>query len=173
MIKQIVLFLISLFLDGIMSLFFPYQIGVFALLKAYFSIVMIPVFVITSNEKLFFIMTVLFGYGMLYDLFYTNFFLLHALLFCIIGLFFYTLSKKINMKTMIASLWIGPLATTIYSILLALFCLLFQIGKVTLFGVASQMVSSLFLAIIYSIILFFLVNKNKNTSYKNSPFFIK
>ncbi len=173
MIKRIVLLVVSLLLDGIFSCFLPYQVGVFTLLKAYFSITIIPTFVITSQEKLWRIIITLFSYGMLYDLFYTSFVLLHALLFSLIGILFYILSKKIDRKTMLSSVWMGPLSTTIYSVLLALFALLFQLGEVTLVGLISQMISSLFLATIYSAILFFIVNKNKNPSYKKAPFFIK
>lgn len=154
----IILMIISLLLDGLITNFLPYlsnQLSIFTPL-----LTLTTIFIITplyqKKDKKYYIL--LFIFGIIYDLFYTNLLFLNAILFTIIGF----ISKYINKNyeiTHIRLIIFIILIITIYESSYALILWLFQLVPITLSKVIYKIIHSLLLNCIVGEILYIIINK--------------
>ncbi len=154
----IILMIISLLLDGLITNFLPYlsnQLSIFTPL-----LTLTTIFIITplyqKKDKKYYIL--LFIFGIIYDLFYTNLLFLNAILFTIIGF----ISKYINKNyeiTHIRLIIFIILIITIYESSYALILWLFQLVPITLTKVIYKIIHSLLLNCIVGEILYIIINK--------------
>lgn len=154
----IILMIILLLLDGLITNFLPYlsnQLSIFTPL-----LTLTTIFIITplyqKKDKKYYIL--LFIFGIIYDLFYTNLLFLNAILFTIIGF----ISKYINKNyeiTHIRLIIFIILIITIYESSYALILWLFQLVPITLSKVIYKIIHSLLLNCIVGEILYIIINK--------------
>jgi len=171
-LKWIFLFTISLLLDGILSCYFNYQIGKFSFFQSYFSVGFLTIFLFLKPiKKISTNLILIFLFGFIYDLFYTNFVFLHAFIYLIITLIVFIFFPKIKLNKY-NILLINPSITFLYIVILFLLCLIYQIGNISFIGLIYQLLSSILLSIIYGFIAFTLLNKTKRKylMYKKSFF---
>lgn len=154
----IILMIISLLLDGLITNFLPYlsnQLSIFTPL-----LTLTTIFIITplyqKKDKKYYIL--LFIFGIIYDLFYTNLLFLNAILFTIIGF----ISKYINKNyeiTHIRLIIFLILIIAIYESSYALILWIFQLVPITLSKVIYKIIHSLLLNCIVGEILYIIINK--------------
>ncbi len=153
MIFQIIVVIISFFLDGILSNFLPYMLGDLSFFTPYFTLISLvivyPYFI--KKEKKYYILVGIIGF--LYDLFYTNLLFTHAIFFLIIGLIVSLICKKMQLN-LLTNLFINFLIIIIYQVIFALCLFIFNVVPVNIENTLYLIGHSLILNIIYGEILY-------------------
>lgn len=154
---SIIIFSISIILDGILSNFLPYLVNDLSLFTPLLTVV--SIFIIypfyRKKEKKYYITLIIIG--IIYDLFYTNLLFFNMILFTIIGI----VSKKIYRTYEITPLRLIIYITiiiTIYESCTGLILFLFQIVPITITKVFYKITHSLILNIIYIEIIYLILN---------------
>ena len=153
MIFQIVIVIISFFLDGILSNFLPYMLGDVSLFTPYFTlislIVIYPFF--KKRTKDYFILIGVVGF--LYDLFYTNLLFTHAIFFLLIGYIVSFIYKKMELN-LLTNLFLIIFVIVFYQIIFSLSLFIFNVVPITIENVLYLISHSLILNIIYGEIIY-------------------
>ena len=152
----IVLMICSLFLDGILSNFLPYMINDLSYFTPMFSIVCIFIcypFYIKSEVKYYII---LFIFGIIYDLFYTNLLFLDGCLFVILGYISYYLQKIFGLGYFKMILYAIVMVCT-YEILFSLILFIYNMVPISISMVLYKIVHSLIINVIYLELLYVIV----------------
>jgi rod shape-determining protein MreD len=153
----IIIFIISLLLDGVLTNYLPYlvnDLSLFTPLLTLTSIFIIYPFY-KKREKNYFI--TVFIIGIIYDLFYTNMLFFNAILFLIIGIITKFIYKNFNI-TYIKLIIYLTIIITIYESLTCLILIIFNLVPVTLYKLFYKISHSLLLNIIYGEILLLIIN---------------
>ena len=98
MIFQIVIVIISFFLDGILTNYLPYMINDLSLFTPYFTIVSLIIicpFFKKQINKYYILVGII---GFLYDLFYTNLLFANTIFFLLLALIIVYLYKIVTMR---------------------------------------------------------------------------
>ncbi len=153
MIFQLIIVIISFFLDGILSNFLSYMISDLSLFTPYFTIVSIIIiypFFAKKNNHYFILVGVT---GFLYDLFYTNLLFTNTIFFLLIGLIVSALYKKIQLN-IITNFFLLVFVIVLYHSIFALSLFIFNVVPITIDNVLYLISHSLILNIIYGEILY-------------------
>ncbi len=156
MIVPIVILVVSFFLDGILSNFFPYIVGDLSLFTPMITIVsfviIYPFFV--KRKSIYFLCC--FITGLFYDFMYTNLLFYNAILFLILGFVIFILYKYIQPNWFTILLFI-VLVIVSYECLNAIIILIFQLVPMTFSRLIYKISHSLLLNLIYGEILYLIV----------------
>ena len=157
MISTIVI-IISIILDGILSNFLPYTIGnlsYFTPLLTLVSLFLIYPFYIKKAKKYYIAALIM---GLIYDLLYTNLLFYNSILFLIISILIKYLYKNFEVNYFNIILYIIVIITS-YEIIQALIILSFQLVPITISKLIYKIIHSLILNIIYTEIVYFIIQK--------------
>ena len=152
----VVLMIISLLLDGILSNFLPFLVNDLSFFTPMFSIVCIFIcypFYRKSEIKYYII---LFVFGIIYDLFYTNLLFLDGCLFVILGYFSYYLQKVFGLGYFKMIIYAMVMVCT-YEVLFSLILFVYNMVPITITMVLYKIVHSLILNILYLELLYVIV----------------
>ena len=152
----IVLMILSLILDGILSNFLPFLVNDLSYFTPMFSIVCIFIsypFYRKSEVKYYII---LFIFGVVYDLFYTNLLFIDGCLFVILGYISYYLQKIFGLGYLKMILYAIVMVCS-YEILLSLILFIYNMVPITVTFVLYKISHSLILNIIYLELLYTVV----------------
>jgi len=154
----IIILIISFTLDGILTNFLPYLVNDLSLFTPLLTLV--SIFIIypfyRKKQKNYFITIIILG--ILYDLFYTNLLLFNASLFTIIGFITKYIYKNFKINYIRIIIYI-ILIITIYESLTAIILLILNLVPITLNNVIYKITHSIILNIIYTEILYLIINK--------------
>lgn len=153
MIFQVLIVIISLFLDGILSNFLPYMIGDLSLFTAYFTLISLVIIhpFFKKKDKDYYILVGITGF--LYDLFYTNLLFTNTIFFLLIGLIVSFVYKKMELN-ILTNLFLTILVIVIYQTIFSLSLFVFNVVPVTVESTLYLISHSLILNIIYGEILY-------------------
>ena len=141
MIFQIVIVIISFFLDGILTNYLPYMINDLSLFTPYFTIVSLIIicpFFKKQINKYYILVGIV---GFLYDLFYTNLLFANTIFFLLLAL-------------IIVYLYFIILIIVIYHLIYAISLLVFNVVPININNILYLIGNSLILNIIYGEILY-------------------
>ena len=157
MLTSIIL-IVSILLDGVLTNFLPYLVNDLSIFTPLFTVV--SIFIIyplnRKKETKFFIL--IFIVGIIYDLLYTNLLFLNGLLFVLIAL----LSKVIykNFETGYFKLIIYTiLIIIVYESVYAGILFIYRVVPITFYKLIYKISHTLILNIIYTEILYLIINK--------------
>ncbi len=157
----IIIVVISLLLDGILTNYLPYTAGNLSLLTPLLTVV--SLFLIypfyRKKEKKYYIMA--FITGIIYDLFYTNLLFYNGILFVMISFFIKLTYKNFEVNYLNIILYVIALIS-IYETLQCLLIVIFNLVPVTLTKLVYKITHSLLLNIIYTEIIFLIINHMPN-----------
>ena len=153
MIFQIIIVVISFFLDGILSNFLPYMMGDLSLFTPYFTLISLVIIYpfFKKKDKDYYILVGIAGF--LYDLFYTNLLFTHAIFFLLIGLIVSFIYKKMELN-LLTNLFLTILVIVIYQTIFSLSLFIFNVVPVSIESTLYLIYNSLILNIIYGEILY-------------------
>ncbi len=154
----IIIIVISLYLDGFLTLFLPYieeNLSLFTPMLTIVSFLLIyPLY--RKKEKKYFI--VIFITGIIYDLLYTNLLFYDALVFLLIGYLIKLIYKNLDVTHIKLSLYIIFLIT-IYEVIFFLCILIFNLVPITISQLIYKITHSILLNILYGELLFFIIKR--------------
>ena len=153
MVFQIIIVIISFFLDGILSNFLPFMMGDLSLFTPYFtliSLVIIYPFFKEKDREYYILIGVT---GFLYDLFYTNLLFTHTLFFLLIGLVVSYIYKKMELN-LLTNLFLIIFTIIFYQVVFSLCLFIFNVVPITIENTLYLISHSLILNIIYGEILY-------------------
>lgn len=154
----IIILVISILLDGILTLYLPYlpgNLSLFTPMLTIVSLILIYPFY-RKKEKNYFI--TIFLVGLIYDLLYTNLLFYDAVVFLLLGLIIKKIYKDFDVTNIKISLYI-ILIIVIYELLFALFIIIFNLVPMTLSRLIYKITHSILLNIIYGETALFIINK--------------
>ena len=153
MIFQIIIVVISFFLDGILSNFLPYMMGDLSLFTPYFTLISLVIIYpfFKKKDKDYYILVGITGF--LYDLFYTNLLFTHAIFFLLIGLIVSFIYKKMELN-LLTNLFLTILVIVIYQTIFSLSLFIFNVVPVSIESTLYLIYNSLILNIISGEILY-------------------
>lgn len=153
----LIIIIISFLLDGILSNFLPFMVNDLSLFTPLLTltslIIIYPLY--RKKEKQYFL--TLFITGILFDLFYTNLFLLNALIYLAIGFILKIIYKNTGFNYF-KLLFIIPLLIISYELLTALIILIFNLVPLTIPKLLYKISHSLLLNMIYAEIIYLIIN---------------
>ena len=152
----IIIFVISLFLDGLLTNYLPYlvnDLSIFTPLLTLVSIFIIYPFYRKDEEKYYIILFIL---GFVYDALYTNLLFFNAVLFVGIGLFTKLIYKNFEINCFKILLYI-PIIIILYETGTALILLVFNIVPITIYRLLYKISHSLVINIIYGELLYLII----------------
>lgn len=144
----IILIIISLILDGYLSVIFSNSSYFIPLLTLSTLYLIYPLYKKNTNNYIFTVIIT----GLIYDLLYTNLLFFHAIIFYLVSQIIIRISKKYNQQTLSTILNL-IFIITIYEIVVASIFFIFRVTTITLSNVIIKILKSLTLNIIYAIIL--------------------
>lgn len=156
MIFPILLIIISFFLDGILSNFLPFMMGELSYFTPFLTLIcIILVYPLFKKKERHYMLAIMLT-GLLYDLFYTNLFLTHCLLFGFFGLLVILLYRKVAIN------WLTNLCLLVFFLFFyqgcfSLLLFVFNIVPITLDGFLYQFSHSLVLNVLYGEVLYFII----------------
>lgn len=154
----IFILILSLLLDGLLTIFLPYMQNDLSLFTPLFT--MISIFIIfpfyRKKEKKYFI--TIFILGIIYDLFYTNLLFFNSVLFIIIGIVTLYIYKNFEITPFKLILY-TIIIVAIYESTTGLILFLYNIVPVTIEKIIYKIIHSLILNIIYIEIIHYIVNR--------------
>lgn len=157
----IIILIISIYLDGFLTLYLPYLPGGLSIFTPMLTIV--SIFIIyplyRKREKQYFI--TLFIVGIIYDLLYTNLLLYDALVFMFLGLIIRKIYKNFTVEHLKLSIHI-ILLIVIYELLISFFIIVFNLVPISLTKVIYKITHSILLNIIYGELLYTIIKKLPN-----------
>ena len=157
MISTIII-IISIILDGILSNFLPYTIGnlsCFTPLLTLVSLFLIYPFYVKKTKKYYIVALVM---GLIYDLLYTNLLFYNSILFLIIAILIKYLYKNFEVNYFNIILYIIVIITS-YETIQALIISSLQLVPITISKLIYKTTHSLILNIIYTEIVYFIIQK--------------
>ncbi len=155
-----ILFIVSFLLDGILTNFLSYLPNQSTYFLPLFTLVCVPVlypFYRKNHQKYFITVAVS---GFLYDLFYTNLFFLHTILFMAIAYVISLIYHRIRINALTNIIMIVIVIAS-YESIYAFLLFVFNVVPIYVGDVCYQIVHSLFLNVVYGEIMY-LVYKLKN-----------
>lgn len=149
---------ISIILDGVLTNYLPYLVNDLSFFTPLLTVV--SIFILyplnRKKEKKFFI--IMFIVGIIYDLLYTNLLFLNGLLFVLITLISKIIYK--NFETSYFKLIIYTiLVIIVYETVYAGILFIYRIVPITLYKLIYKISHTLILNIIYTELLYFIINK--------------
>lgn len=157
----IIILIISIYLDGFLTLYLPYLPGGLSIFTPMLTIV--SIFIIyplyRKREKQYFI--TLFIVGIIYDLLYTNLLFYDALVFMFLGLIIRKVYKNFTVEHLKLSIHI-ILLIVIYELLISFFIIVFNLVPISLTKVIYKIAHSILLNIIYGELLYTIIKKLPN-----------
>lgn len=163
----IIILIISIYLDGFITLYLPYLPGGLSIFTPMLTIV--SIFIIfplyRKKEKQYFI--TLFIVGIIYDLLYTNLLFYDALVFLFLGLIIRKIYKDFTVEHIKLSIHI-ILLIIIYELLFSFFIIVFNLVPISLSKIIYKITHSILLNIMYGELLYTIIkhlpNKYKKIS---------
>lgn len=163
MLASIIIMFISLILDGILTNFLPYLVSDLSIFTPMLTV--IGIFIVYpyfyKNNKKYFIFS--FICGVIYDLFYTNLYVVDGIIFLLIAFVTVKINKNIQVNVF-SILYQAILAIILYEVSLALIFVIFNVVPITFLGVLYKISHSILLNVIYAFILYFIL-KNFTVKY--------
>lgn len=153
-----IIIIISIILDGILSNFLPYTIGnlsYFTPLLTLVSLFLIYSFYIKETKKYY---TTVIIMGLIYDLLYTNLLFYNSILFFIIAILIKHLYKNFEVNYFNIIIYTIVIITS-YETIQALIILSLQLVPITIPKLIYKITHSLILNIIYTEIIYFIIQK--------------
>lgn len=152
----LIILIISVYLDGLLSLFLPYipgQLSIFTPMLTIVSLLIIyPLY--RKKEKKYFI--TLFITGIIYDLLYTNLLFYNALVFVLFGFIIKFIYKNFDVSS-IKLIFYEILIIVAYELLISLFILIFNLVPISINEIVYKITHSLLLNLIYSELLYLVI----------------
>lgn len=152
----LIILIISVYLDGLLSLFLPYipgQLSIFTPMLTLVSLLIIyPLY--RKKEKKYFI--ILFITGIIYDLLYTNLLFYNALVFVLFGFIIKFIYKNLDVSS-IKLIFYEILIIVAYELLISLFILIFNLVPISINEIVYKITHSLLLNLIYSELLYLVI----------------
>lgn len=156
MILSIIIIAISLFVDGLLTLYLPYLPGNLSLFTPMTTIVSLlliyPLY--RKKEKTYFI--TIFIVGLIYDLLYTNLLFYDAIIFLLFGLIIKKIYKELDVNHFKVSLYIVFLIV-LYEVLLAVFIRILNLVPITIPELIYKISHSLLFNMLYGELLFLII----------------
>lgn len=154
----IIIIIISIYLDGFLTLFLPYIPGDLS----YFT----PLLTITSflliyplyrkKERTYFITLLI--TGLIYDLLYTNLLFYDSIIFILLGYIISLIYKNLDVSNIKIGLY-TILLIIVYEVLFYIFIVIFNIVPISLPKLIYKITHSILLNVIYSEIVFLVIDK--------------
>ena len=152
----LIILIISVYLDGLLSLFLPYipgQLSIFTPMLTIVSLLIIyPLY--RKKEKKYFI--TLFITGIIYDLLYTNLLFYNGLVFILFGFIIKFIYKNLDVSS-IKLIFYEILIIVAYELLISLFILIFNLVPISINEIVYKIKHSLLLKLIYSKFLYLVI----------------
>lgn len=152
----LIILIISVYLDGLLSLFLPYipgQLSIFTPMLTIVSLLIIyPLY--RKKEKKYFI--TLFITGIIYDLLYTNLLFYNALVFVLFGFIIKFIYENLDVSS-IKLIFYEILIIVAYELLISLFILIFNLVPISINEIVYKITHSLLLNLIYSELLYLVI----------------
>lgn len=152
----LIILIISVYLDGLLSLFLPYipgQLSIFTPMLTLVSLLIIyPLY--RKKEKKYFI--TLFITGIIYDLLYTNLLFYNALVFVLFGFIIKFIYENLDVSS-IKLIFYEILIIVAYELLISLFILIFNLVPISINEIVYKITHSLLLNLIYSELLYLVI----------------
>ena len=152
----LIILIISVYLDGLLSLFLPYipgQLSIFTPMLTIVSLLIIyPLY--RKKEKKYFI--TLFITGIIYDLLYTNLLFYNGLVFILFGFIIKFIYKNLDVSS-IKLIFYEILIIVAYELLISLFILIFNLVPISINEIVYKITHSLLLNLIYSEFLYLVI----------------
>ena len=153
MIFQVIIVIISLFLDGILSNFLPYMMGDLSLFTPYFTLISL-VMVYPFFKKKYKDYYILVGItGFLYDLFYTNLLFANTIFFLLVTYIISFLYKKMALN-LLTNIFIVILSLVIYHAIFVLCLFIFNVVPINFEKFLYLILHSIILNVIYGEVLY-------------------
>ena len=153
MIFQIVIVIISFFLDGILTNYLPYMINDLSLFAPYFTIVSLIIicpFFKKQINKYYILVGII---GFLYDLFYTNLLFANTIFFLLVAYIISFLYKKMALN-LVTNIFLLILSLFIYHAIFVLCLFIFNVVPITYDKFLYLILHSIILNVIYGEILY-------------------
>ncbi len=158
----IILIGISLILDGVLTNYLPYlpnNLSLFTPLLTITSLFFIYRFYRKQEKKYYFILGII---GIIYDLFYTNLLLFHAVIFIFLGVIIKQIYKNYEITSIRIIIYI-IIMITIYEFSTGFILFIFQLVPITIEKIIYKIIHSLILNIIWAEVLYGIINHSKKT----------
>jgi rod shape-determining protein MreD len=149
----IILIGISLILDGVLTNYLPYlpnNLSLFTPLLTITSLFFIYRFYRKQEKKYYFILGII---GIIYDLFYTNLLLFHAVIFIFLGVIIKQIYKNYEITSIRIIIYI-IIMITIYEFSTGFILFIFQLVPITIEKIIYKIIHSLILNIIWAEVLY-------------------
>ena len=156
MLVPVILFIISFFLDGILSNFLPYIVGDLSFFTPMLTIVSIVVLYPFFAKKLKTYFVSCFLLGLCYDFMYTNMLFYNAILFLMLGLLSVLLYRYIQVNWLSILLFIFIMIVS-YECMNAIIILIFNLVPMTFYRLLYKLGHSLLLNLLYGELLYFII----------------
>lgn len=149
---------ISIILDGVLTNYLPYLVNDLSFFTPLLTVVSIFILYPLNRKKETKFFIIMFIVGIIYDLLYTNLLFLNGLLFVLITLISKIIYK--NFETSYFKLIIYTiLVIIVYETVYAGILLIYRIVPITLYKLIYKISHTLILNIIYTELLYFIINK--------------
>ena len=152
----LIILVISVYLDGFLTLFLPYlpnNLSLFTPMLTLVSLLLIyPLY--RKKEKHYFI--TIFIVGLIYDLLYTNLLFYDSIIFTLFGLIITNIYKNLDVSHIKLSLYIIFLII-LYEVILGLFIIIFNLVPITLTKIIYKITHSILLNIIYGEVVYTII----------------
>lgn len=156
MIESIIFMLISLIFESLVNLYInegSYLVPLFSVLSLIFIY-----HILKNNRKEYFILSLIFG--IIYDLVFTNFYILNALLFFIFSIVIYLYFRRFEYN-LLNVLILSIIGILLYNILLFFFFNIYNYYKYDFSDLLFIIKHFFAINIIYTLMVYLLVNKTK------------
>lgn len=157
MLTSIIL-LISIILDGVLTNFLPYLVNDLSIFTPLLTVVSIFILYPLNRKKENKFFIIIFIVGIIYDLLYTNLLFLNGLLFVLIALISKVIYKNFEisyLKIIIYTIIIIVIYESVYAGIL----FIYRVVPVTLIKLLYKISHTLILNIIYTELLYLIINK--------------
>lgn len=149
---------ISIILDGVLTNYLPYLVNDLSFFTPLLTVVSIFILYPLNRKKEIKFFIIIFIVGIIYDLLYTNLLFLNGLLFVLITLISKIIYK--NFETSYFKLIIYTiLVIIVYETVYAGILFIYRIVPITLYKLIYKISHTLILNIIYTELLYFIINK--------------
>lgn len=156
MLVPIILFIISFFLDGILSNFLPYMVGDLSFFTPMLTIVSLVVLYPFFTKKLKIYFVSCFLLGLCYDFMYTNMLFYNAILFLMLGLLSTLVYRYIQVNWFSILLFVFIMIVG-YECMNAIIILVFNLVPMTFYRLLYKIGHSLLLNLLYGELLYFII----------------
>lgn len=154
----IIILTISIILDGILTNYLPYLVNDLSFFTPLLTVVSIFILYPLNRKKETKFFIIMFIVGIIYDLLYTNLLFLNGLLFVLITLISKVIYKNFEtsyIKLILYTIIIIIVYETVYAGIL----FIYRVVPITLYKLIYKISHTLILNIIYTELLYFIINK--------------